>query len=52
MQLAEKFRYIPAPARPVARDAAPKVIIIGAGIAGGSFFSVPMETMVKLEAGK
>ena len=33
-QLAEKFRYVPAPARPVARDASPKVIIIGAGIAG------------------
>jgi hypothetical protein len=28
------------------------IVAIAAGIAGGSFFSIPMETMVKLEAGK
>ncbi|HUE37183.1 MAG TPA: NAD(P)/FAD-dependent oxidoreductase [Candidatus Acidoferrum sp.] len=33
-QLAEKFRYTPASVKPVAGDAPPKVIIIGAGIAG------------------
>lgn len=32
--LAEKFRYVPMAIKPVAKDAPPKVIIIGAGIAG------------------